>query len=132
MSTDRSPYPPALVARLPKPHEGKLSATLVARPMGYLAVRIFFHREPMGNMKVRFYKAAGGARGEAVGEEYRTDDTGRAMHHAMVPTGLYVCEIERQEDTFVHSVTHIHESYPVVLPIGRPYVDIDEAIEFVE
>ena len=105
MSTDRSPYPPALVARLPKPHEGKLSATLVARPMGYLAVR-------------------------AVIQEISA--SGRAMHHAMVPTGLYVCEIERQEDTIVHSVTHIHESYPVVLPIGRPYVDIDEAIEFVE
>jgi hypothetical protein len=117
---------------VPKPHAGELSATLVARPMGYLAVRVFFHREPMGNMKVRFYKADGGARGEAVGDEYRTDDDGRAMHVAMVPTGLYVCALERQEDTLVHSVAQIDESYPVVLPIGRPYVDIDEAIEFVE
>jgi hypothetical protein len=127
---NRSPYPRGHVARVPDPHGDQISAVLVPRPMGYLIVRIYFHRVPVEGLEVEFFVSNDGEKGDAIGTAVRTDDTGMARVDMLVPAVEYVCEIEDQPLARVTTVHDLRESYPLVLPIGRPYVDIDEAHEF--
>lgn len=125
-----SPYPRGHVARVPDPHGDALGAVLVARPMGYLIVRIYFHRVPVAGLHVSFYVSNDGEKGDAIGEEVVTDETGIARVDMLVPALEYVCEIENQPLARVTTVHALDDSYPLVLPIGRPYVDVDEDHEF--
>jgi hypothetical protein len=127
---DESPYPRGHVARVPDPHEDQISAVLVPRPMGYLIVRIYFHRVPVEGLEVAFYISNDGEKGDAIGTKVRTDEDGMAKVDMLVPAIEYVCEIENQPLARVTVVHDIDESYPLVLPIGRPYVDVDEDHEF--
>jgi outer membrane protein OmpA-like peptidoglycan-associated protein len=113
--TDRSPC-----ERLPPPPKG----------MGFLAVRIFFHAEPMRGLHLQFHELKDGAIGAAVGPELVTDETGFAVHRDPVILGNYVCQIEHQKPRAV--CTHIDTARPeiLVLPIGRQYVNLDGDIEF--
>ena len=125
-----SAFPPALVARLPGPKPGRLSATLVARVMGYLAVRVQFHKDPVVGVEVKFSKATpDGKPGDALGKK-TTDADGVARLDRIVPVGNYVCELEHQPPTVVQAVLDEEKPYPLILPVGRPYVDIDEEIEW--
>lgn len=126
----RSPYPHGHVARVEDPHGGKLGAVLVPRPMGYLAVRIYFHRVPVQGLAVKFFESSGGTKGAQVGEELRTDAAGLARVDMLVPALEYVCEIENQPPATVTTVHAPGDSFPLVLPIGRPFVDVDEDHEF--
>jgi hypothetical protein len=128
--TKPSPYPLGLLARVERPHEDKISAVLVPRPMGYLAVRIYFHRVPVAGLKVKLFKSSGGEKGAQVGEEIQTLEDGIARVDMLVPAIEYVCEIEDQPPTIVTTVHDRDETYPLVLPIGRPFVDVDEDHEF--
>lgn len=103
---------------------------LVARPMGYLIVRIYFHRVPVEGLEVRFYSSNDGEKGDEIGEAVRTTQTGIARVEMLVPAVEYVCEIENQPLARVTTVADLRDSYPLVLPIGRPYVDVDEDHEF--
>jgi hypothetical protein len=125
-----SPYPRGHVARVADPHEDSISAVLVARPMGYLIVRIYFHRVPVEGLEVRFYVSNNGEKADAIGEAVRTTTAGIARVEMLVPAVEYVCEIENQPLARVTTVHDLRDSYPLVLPIGRPYVDVDEDHEF--
>jgi len=103
---------------------------LVPRPMGYLVVRIYFHRVPVEGLEVKFFVSNDGDKGKAVGEAVRTGEDGIARVDMLVPAIEYVCEIERQPPTTVTTVHEPDDSHPLVLPIGRPFVDVDEDHEF--
>ena len=128
--TRQSPYPVGLVARVRDPHEGKFSAVLVPRPMGYLAVRIYFHGVSVEGLEVKFFKSSDGQKGAPVGAAVRTVKDGIARVDMLVPAVEYVCEIEHQPLAVVTTVHDHHATYPLVLPIGRPFVDVDEEVEF--
>ncbi|MFV8755134.1 hypothetical protein ACNOYE_31690 [Nannocystaceae bacterium ST9] len=128
--TNGSPYPRGHVARVPDPHEDGLSAVLVPRPMGYLIVRVYFHRVPVEGLKVEFFVSNDGEKGDAIGTAVQTNDEGMARVDMLVPAIEYVCEIENQPLARVTVVHDLRDSFPLVLPIGRPYVDIDEDHEF--
>jgi hypothetical protein len=128
---DDSPYPPASVARVPKPHESRLSGVLVARVMGYLAVRVQFHGDPVAGIEVKFSKAnPDGSKADPIGDPVKTDERGHAGLDRLVPSALYVCEIEHQEPALVPVVHRLDGYHPLVLPIGRPHVDVNESPEF--
>jgi outer membrane protein OmpA-like peptidoglycan-associated protein len=80
--TDRSPC-----ERMPPPPKG----------MGFLAVRVFFHAEPMRGLLVQFHELSGGEVGPPIGPELLTDETGFAVHRDPVLLGNYVCQIEHQK-----------------------------------
>jgi len=126
-----SAYPPGYVARVPSTMKDKLSAVLVARAMGYLRVRVTFHKEPCAGLKVKFSKAGDdGKPGDPIGDETKTDDDGRAEVPFMVPAGIYACEIENQQPTVVNTVHDWNVPFPVITPIDRPYFDVDEEHEW--
>lgn len=128
--SSRSPYPHGHVARVEDPHGGKLGAVLVPRPMGYLAVRIHFHRVPVRGLAVKLFERSGDEKGAQIGPELRTDDDGLARVDMLVPATSYVCEIEHQPPAVVTTVHAPDDAFPLVLPIGRPFVDVDEDHEF--
>ena len=128
--SSRSPYPNGHVARVEDPHGGKLGAVLVPRPMGYLVVRIYFHRVPVRGLAVKLFERSGGEKGAQIGEEQVTDEDGIVRLDMLVPAAPYVCEIENQPPAVVTTVHAPGDSFPLVLPIGRPFVDVDEDHEF--
>jgi outer membrane protein OmpA-like peptidoglycan-associated protein len=113
--TDRSPC-----ERMPPPPKG----------MGFLAVRVFFHAEPMRGLLVQFHELSGGEVGPPIGPELLTDETGFAVHRDPVLLGNYVCQIEHQKPKVV--CTHIDTARPeiLVLPIGRQYLNLEGDIEY--
>jgi hypothetical protein len=128
-----SPFPRASVARILEPAGKKLGATLVARQLGYLTIKVTFHRQPLYDLEVKFYEAQpDGTKGAQVGgKTFKTDRTGRASLDYLVDTGVYVVEIEKQTaPALVSTVTDLQKPYPVPLPVNRPYFDFDEACEF--
>jgi hypothetical protein len=127
-----SPYPPANVARVPSPNDaGLVSGVLVPRATGYLTIQVMFHGRAQAGLKVRFYKLKDdGSEGDAVGEEQETDSGGVVGVDHLVTAGVYGCAIENQPATEVATVHDIKERAPVVLPIGRPFVDVLEDHEF--
>jgi hypothetical protein len=131
-SVDESPFPLAHVARLPKGEGKKKSAVLVARSMQYLTVRVLFHQAPVAGLKVKFGRVSGvdDASPEKMDPELVTGDDGVACFPRLVGAGIYSCEIERQPATVVPTVGHLQEPYPVVLPVGRPLVDVGDVDEF--
>ena len=128
---DTSAFAPAYVARIPKEDNDHLSAVLIQRDLGHLAVRIFFHRAPMANLAVTFYfRSADGSRGDHIGTEVKTDDAGLARSLLLVPAGNYICSVEYQSDALVSTVADPNVPFILVLPIGRPYVDLGADPEF--
>ncbi len=128
-----SPFPRASVARILEPAGGKLGATLVARQLGYLTIKVTFHRQPLYDLEVKFYEAqADGTKGAQVGgKAFKTDRAGRASLDYLVDRGVYVVEIENQTaPALVSTVTDPTTPYVVPLPVNRPYFDFDEACEF--
>jgi hypothetical protein len=128
-----SPFPKASVARILDPHADKLGATLVARQLGYLAVKVTFHKQPLDGLEVKFYEAeADGSKGAQVGgKTFKTDLTGRAWVDYLVDAGVYVVEIEKQTSpALVSTVSDLQRPYVVPLPVNRPYFDFDEQCEF--
>ena len=128
-----SAYPTALVARVPSTKKTeKLSAQLVARHMGHLAVRVTFHKQPCVGYEVKLALAEdGGKPGAAVGEPLQTDKRGVARYDRLVPAGVYACTIEHQPTVLITTVTDPRKPLDVVTPVDRPFVDVDEAVEFV-
>lgn len=92
----------------------------------YLSVQVLFHAVPVPDLKVQFC-ASDGAKLEG---ELRTDETGRAALPKKVPAGNYVCNIEQQEPALISTVMSPSDPYVVVLPVGRPYADLLERVEF--
>lgn len=130
--SESSPYPEALVARLDAPVRGRLSATLAPRAMGYLSVRVTFHRAPCIGIKVSFSEASSedGVVGRPIGGELTTDRDGVARLDFLVPAGHYGCKVQNQRLTTVPTVPDDLVPFPVLTPIGRPYFDIGESREF--
>jgi hypothetical protein len=127
-----SPFPAANVARVAKTASGKKSAVLVARSMQYLLVRVMFHGTPVMGLKVQFAKIddIDDQSPEKMEPVLTTDEGGLACFPRLVVAGTYSCEIERQPATIVPTVGHLQEPYPVVLPVGRPLVDVGDVDEF--
>jgi hypothetical protein len=126
-----STFPPASLLVVPREDGKTVSGVLVARDSGYLAVEVSFHGEPVADLEVQFYLADDeGERGDAIGDPVTTDDDGIARAARVVPAGLYVCAVEDQDDLMVPTVTDFDDAYPVVLPVGRPYVDLHDGLEF--
>jgi hypothetical protein len=130
-TADESPFPRAHVARLPK-GETKKSAVLVARSMQYLTVRVLFHRSPVAGIQVQFGAISGVDDGspEKMDPVLTTDDRGVACFPRLVVAGIYSCEVERQPATVVPTVGNLRQPHPVVLPVGRPLVDVGSVDEF--
>jgi len=94
--------------------------------MGWLAVRVFFHARPMRGLLVEFspLDAAGG--GTALrAHEATTDDDGLACLPEPVPIGYYRCDVDGQHPKRISTVVDTSEPEILVLPVGRPYLDID-------
>ena len=110
------------------------SATLVLEPVGYLSVKALFLCEPIKDLTVSFYGAQpDGARGSKVKDgpgaldppEIKTNADGVAKLDFLVPTGNYVCSIDHQPDILVPTVEALDQPFIAVLPIGRPYFDLN-------
>jgi hypothetical protein len=127
-----SAFPTAHVARVLDPHEDKLGATLVARQLGHLAVKVCFHREPCYGLEVKFYEQGDdGKKAKQLGAARKTDRHGIARYEYLVDRGLYVVEIEKQESAaIVPTVIDPTKPYVIPTPVDRPYFDIGETPEF--
>jgi hypothetical protein len=128
---DESPFPPAGVVRLPKGADGK-SAVLVARSMGYLLIRVLFHGAPVVGVTVEYGRIDDekDSKPEKLEPVVKTDADGLALFPRLVVAGIYGCTIERQPATVVPTVASLDSAYPVVLPVGRPLVDLGDVDEF--
>jgi hypothetical protein len=116
---------------VPREHGGTVSGVLIARDSGYLAVEVSFHGDAVPGLKVQFYFATeDGERGDEIGNVVFTDDHGIACAQRVVPSGLYVCAVENQDDLVVSTVADFDDAYPVVLPVGRSYIDMNDGVEF--
>ena len=129
---DESPFPVASVVRLSPQASDAKSAVLVARSMAYLMVRVLFHGAPVPGLKVEFGKIADekDTAPEKMDPSLTTDEEGVALFPRLVVAGIYACNIERQPSTIVPTVTNIDAPHPVVLPVGRPVVDVGDVDEF--
>jgi hypothetical protein len=127
-----SPFPNGFVARVPSSDPDKISGVLVPRHMGHLIVQLTFHKDPVAGLAVKFFKAKpDGKPGKQLGDEdIVTTAQGIARIDRLVPAGGYVCEIEHQEPTLVTTTMDPQKPFIVPLPVGRPYVDLEEAPEF--
>jgi hypothetical protein len=110
--------------RVPDPHGGKVSAVLVPRPMGFLAVRLLMDGYRVIGVPVSFFCCEGdGEKGDAIGDPIRSDDQGVARLPRLVPTGTYLCEIEGQETSaIVTTVNRLEEAALLPLPLGSESV----------
>jgi hypothetical protein len=125
-----STFPRAALLLPPREHGNTVSGVLIARDSGYLAVQVQFHGESVPDLAVQFFHCQGGERGDAVGDAVKTDADGLARALRVVPAGLYVCAVENQDDAVVPTVTELDDAYPLVLPVGRSYVDLHDGPEF--
>ncbi len=122
----------AFVARVPVGDAESKSAVLVARSLGYLAVRVLFHGQPIAGLSVDFGKLSGVTDDSptSLKPTLATDDDGVALFARLVPTGSYACQIEKQPSAVVHTTGSLDDPFVLVLPIGRPFVDVDDVEEF--
>jgi hypothetical protein len=129
---DQSPFPEAAVARLPRSSTDGKSGVLVARAMAYLAIRILFHGRPVPGLAVTFGRTTGEPddQPEPMEPAATSDDAGIAFFPRLVPAGLYACDIERQPRALVATTEHPAQPHVVVLPVGRPFVDVGDQDEF--
>ena len=113
--------PLAYLARVPFPAGDKVSAVLVPRSMGFLAVRVLHDGWPVIGRQVQFYlrqENAEDEKGDALGEPIRTDDDGVARLPRLVAVDSYVCEIDGQETAVVATVNRLADAAVLSLPIG--------------
>lgn len=83
-----SPSPDAHVARVPSNNASAQSATLIPRSLGYLIIKVAFHRMPTAGLAGKLWKAnADGSAAESMGEPVITDKDGIARLDAKVPAG---------------------------------------------
>jgi hypothetical protein len=121
----------ACVARLPLEHGNRVGAVLAPRVRGYLAVRVHFDGYPVAGLAVRFFETDGQRRrGASLGEAVVTDEEGVARLERVVRFGSYLCEVADQRPTVVAAVARFDQPYPLVLPIGRPFVQLEAVHEF--
>jgi hypothetical protein len=126
-----SPYAPAYVARVSDPKGDRLSATLVPRHLGFLSIKVTFHKIPCPGLEVKLSEAnPDGTKGKSVGDPQKTDEWGYVTVDYLVPAGPYVCEIEGQAETFAVTVDDPEKPFSIVLPVDRPYHDVDEEPEY--
>ena len=102
---------------------------------GFLAVKLFFHRQLMQGLQVAFFQsngdAAGATPGEAIASPVFTDPQGVASLDITVPLGDYICQIEHQPSILISTVETRTRPYVLVLPIHRPYFDFEGDVEFI-
>jgi len=122
--------PRAYLARVPFPTGGKVSAVLMPRSMGFLAVQLLFEGLPAVARQVQFFECSdnagddGPSKGDALGDAMPSDDQGVARLPRLVPAGHYVCEIDGQEEALVPTVNRLSAAHPVYLPIDAEVVDM--------
>jgi hypothetical protein len=125
-----STFPSAALMVVPRDDGKTVSGVLVARDSGYLAAQVQFHGNPVPGLEAQFYFSNDGERGEALGDVVVTDQDGIARAARVVPAGLYVCAVENQADLLIPTVESFEDAYPVVLPVERPYADLNDGLEF--
>lgn len=126
-----STFPPASVLLVPDDHGDTVGGVLVARDSGYLAVVVQFHGTPVAGLSVQFFEVGEDtARGAPVGDPVLTDAAGIACASRVVPAGLYLCAVEKQEDAVIPTASDLEDPYELVLPVGRPYADLNDGVEF--
>jgi hypothetical protein len=92
----------------------------------FLSVQVLFHGVGVPELKVKLSSLDG----SEVAGGLLTDEKGKATLPRRVPAGVYVCELEQQERAQVCTVTSPADGFVVVLPVGRPYADVRERVEF--
>jgi hypothetical protein len=104
------------------------TSTLMLFPahLEYLVVQVAFHGVGVPGLKVRFATTDG----TEIAAGLTTDTLGRARAPRRVPAGTYVCEVERQPAATVCTVASLRQGFVLVLPIGRPYSDLEQRLEF--
>jgi hypothetical protein len=123
--------PRAYLARVPFPAGGKVSAVLVPRPMGFLAVRLLHDGWPVVGRQVQFFvrqEDAEDEKGDALGKAMLSDDDGVARLPRLVAIGTYVCEVDEHDVTVVCTVNRLRAAVPLQLPIGSEAIDNTEDV----
>ena len=120
--------PRAYVARVPFPAAGKVSAVLVPRSMGFLAVRLLHDGWPVVGRQVQFFVREENAdaedeKGDALGKPMLSDDDGVARLPRLVAVGTYVCEVDEHDATVVCTVNRLRAAVPLQLPIDSEAID---------
>jgi hypothetical protein len=124
MAVSDHDLPQAWVARVPSPAGTKVSAVLVPRPMGFLAVKLLVDGHPLVGRAVGFFECDDDEnKGAAIGQPITSDDDGVARLPRLVPVGTYLCEVEDQLATIVTTVNKLRAAYPLFLPIGSEAID---------
>jgi hypothetical protein len=121
------------VARIPAADAESKSAVLVARSLGYLTVRVLFHGRPVAALDVQFGLLGSPSASDeptTLEPSLTTDEDGKAVFPRLVTSGFYACQIERQPRAVVHTAHSLDEPHVLVLPVGRPFVDITDIDEF--
>jgi len=120
----------ASVARTPHPAAAHVSATLVPRAMGFLAVSVHFDGRRVGGLETKFFRSNDdGSKGAQLGETLVTDDRGVARLPRLVPIGHYICELEHQAPAPVTTVHALKAAVALVLPIGSHAVELDGGLD---
>ncbi len=120
----------AAVARTPHPAAKHVSATLVPRAMGFLAVAVHFRRPAGAGLETKFFRANDdGTKGDQLGETLTTDQRGVARLPRLVPIGHYICELENQAPAPVTTVHALAAALSLVLPIGSHAVELDGGLD---
>lgn len=126
-----APRQTAFVTRVPIDDPTRLSAVLICRPLSHLSIRVTFHRDPMEEIDITFFRLVGEDQaGPQEGEVQTTSARGRAFLDYRVPAGRYLCRVADHGDCVINTVPDPNEPFAVLLPLGRPYIDVDEADEF--
>jgi hypothetical protein len=103
--------------------------------LGFLAVQVFFHEEPVEHLAIFFVNK----KGKVVNpndEPVRTDQKGIARLEDLAPVGLYDCRIRTagpggpHMERTISTVEDPAKPFIIVLPVGRPYFDIAGNWEF--
>lgn len=118
---------PVLVA--PATNDTNEANTIVLFPLNleFLSIQVLFHGIGVPELKVRFSTADG----EELASDLTTDAKGLVRLKRRVPAGNYLCELEEQEPVNVSTARSPERTFPVILPVSRPYTDLRECVEFV-
>ena len=110
------------------PVEKKEAPEDIMLPRAYLAVRVIYEGELLGELDVRFFEAdKDGNMSDVLVGKVKTGVDGTATFWKEVKIGNYFCVVEDQREASVSTVEDRAHPYVLSLPMGRSHVDfVDE------
>jgi len=114
-----------MMGLLPNPEEE--GGVIDVHFWGYLAVKLLFLGEPVEGLRVEFIDGTMTKMPVPLLANERTDADGCHAYAVPVDVGVYTCRVEGQADVTITTVETPARPFVLVLPVGRPYFDINEA-----